>query len=85
MDILPQAQAFGPKANDYEKGRPDYPATAINWLIEALRITDSSTVVDVAAGTGKLSRLLLPASGRVIAVEPVAGMREVLAFGGARR
>jgi SAM-dependent methyltransferase len=78
VDILPQAQAFGPKANDYEKGRPDYPATAINWLIEALRITDSSTVVDVAAGTGKLSRLLLPASGRVIAVEPVAGMREVL-------
>jgi SAM-dependent methyltransferase len=78
VDILPEALAFGPKANDYEKGRPDYPPSSINWLIEALRITGSSTVVDVAAGTGKLARLLLPAAGRVIAVEPVAGMRDVL-------
>jgi SAM-dependent methyltransferase len=78
VDILPQALAFGAKANDYEKGRPEYPPSAINWLIEALRINSGSTVVDLAAGTGKLTRLLLPTGARVIAVEPVTGMREVL-------
>ncbi len=79
MDIRTEALAFGPKANEYEKGRPDYPPSAVDWLIEALRINSSSTVVDLAAGTGKLTRILVPTGARVIAVEPVAGMREVLA------
>jgi SAM-dependent methyltransferase len=78
VDIRPEALAFGPKANDYEKGRPDYPPSAIAWLLEALDIHSNSTVIDLAAGTGKLTRLLLPSRARVIAVEPVAGMREVL-------
>ncbi len=78
VDIMPEALAFGPKANDYEKGRPDYPASAISWLIGSLHINSSSTVVDLAAGTGKLTRLLLPTGARVIAVEPVKGMRDVL-------
>ncbi len=78
MDIRTEALAFGPKANEYEKGRPDYPPGAVDWLIEALRINSSSTVVDLAAGTGKLTRLLVPTGARVIAVEPVAGMRTVL-------
>lgn len=78
MDIRPEALAFGPKANEYEKGRPDYPPTAIAWLIEALGINGNSTVIDLAAGTGKLTRLLLPTGARVIAIEPVEGMREVL-------
>ncbi|HTT89201.1 MAG TPA: class I SAM-dependent methyltransferase [Acidimicrobiales bacterium] len=78
MSIRPEALAFGPKANDYEKGRPDYPPGAVSWLVDALRITSSSTVVDLAAGTGKLTRALLATGARVIAVEPVAGMRDVL-------
>ncbi len=78
MNIRPEVLAFGPKANDYEKGRPDYPPRAIGWLIEALGIGSSSTVIDLAAGTGKLTRLLLPTGARVIAIEPVAGMRDVL-------
>ena len=78
MDIRPEALAFGPKANDYEKGRPDYPPSAIAWLIEALGIDSNSTVIDLAAGTGKLTRLLLPTGARVIAIEPVEGMRDVL-------
>ena len=78
VDIHPQVLAFGPKANDYEKGRPEYPSSAITWLAEALGITSGSIVIDLAAGTGKLTRLLLPTGARVIAVEPVEGMREVL-------
>jgi SAM-dependent methyltransferase len=76
--IRPEALAFGAKADDYEKGRPDYPPSAIRWLIEQLRIESSSTVIDLAAGTGKLTRALLPTGARVIAVEPVAGMRDTL-------
>jgi SAM-dependent methyltransferase len=78
VDIHPEALAFGPRANDYEKGRPEYPPRAISWLVDALRIDSRSTVLDLAAGTGKLARLLLPTGARVIAVEPVEGMREVL-------
>ena len=78
MDIHPAAQAFGSRADDYEKGRPDYPADAVGWLTEALGLANGSTVLDLAAGTGKLARLLLPTGARVVAVEPVQGMRDVL-------
>jgi len=78
VDVRPEVLAFGERADDYEKGRPDYPASAVSWLVDALRIGSGSTVVDIAAGTGKLTRLLLPTGARVVAVEPVAGMRDVL-------
>jgi SAM-dependent methyltransferase len=78
VDILPEAHAFGAKAGDYEKGRPEYPSPALKWLIEALGVGSRSTVIDLAAGTGKLTRPLLLTGARVIAVEPVAGMRQVL-------
>jgi SAM-dependent methyltransferase len=78
MDVHPAVAGFGTRAEDYEKGRPDYPAPAVEWLIDALRIASGSTVVDLAAGTGKLTRRLVPTGARVVAVEPVAGMRGVL-------
>ena len=46
--------------------------------MEALQIGSDSTVLDLAAGTGKLTKYLVPVSGLVIAVEPVAAMRDVL-------
>ena len=49
---------------------------AVAWLIEHLRIEPGRQVVDLAAGTGKLTRLLAPAGADLIAAEPVAGMRE---------
>ena len=48
------------------------------WLVEALRVGPGSRLVDLAAGTGKLTRLLAPSGASIVAVEPVAGMREVL-------
>ena len=76
--IRPEALAFGARAEDYEKGRPDYPPSAIRWLIERLAVGNGSTILDLAAGTGKLTRALVPSGARVVAVEPVAGMRDTL-------
>lgn len=78
MDVHPAVAGFDGKAQEYEKGRPDYPAPAVAWLQEALRMGPGSTVVDLAAGTGKLTRQLVASGARVLAVEPVAGMRAVL-------
>jgi SAM-dependent methyltransferase len=60
---------------DYEAARPSYPPEAVAWFVENLRIEPGRTVVDLAAGTGKLTRLLEPAGANLIAAEPVAGMR----------
>ena len=73
------SSGFGAEAAAYERARPSYPDDAVAWLTDALRITASATVADVAAGTGKLTRLLAPSAATLIAVEPVAGMREFLA------
>jgi ubiquinone/menaquinone biosynthesis C-methylase UbiE len=59
--------------------RPDYPRGAIDWLVAALGLGPGRVAVDLAAGTGKLTRRLLPSGARVVAVEPLAEMRAVLA------
>ena len=69
-----QANSFGAAADVYERGRPPYPAAAIDWLIPA----HAARVADVGAGTGKLTRQLRERGLDVIAVEPSAGMREQL-------
>lgn len=71
-------RGFERQAEAYERGRPGYPAPAIDWLLEELAVGPESTVVDVGAGTGKLTRALLPSRASLIAVEPVAAMRAVL-------
>jgi SAM-dependent methyltransferase len=72
------AAGFGGEAGAYERARPTYPAPAVAWLAEAVGVTPGRTVVDVAAGTGKLTRLLVPFGAELRAVEPVDGMRAVL-------
>ena len=72
------ANAFGPAAGDYERARPSYPAGAIDVLRRELGVGPGSTICDLAAGTGKLTRLLVPTGATVIAVEPVPGMRDEL-------
>lgn len=73
------ASGFDSAAVAYERGRPSYPAAAVDWLVERTGLVATWVVVDLAAGTGKLTRLLVPTAAEVIAVEPVAGMRRVLA------
>ncbi|MGH9031964.1 MAG: class I SAM-dependent methyltransferase [Acidimicrobiia bacterium] len=72
-------QGFGSEAATYERSRPSYPPDAVAWLVGNVGITAGATVVDLAAGTGKLTRLLAPTGADVVAVEPVEGMRRVLA------
>ena len=68
------ATGFARAAEAYEEGRPGYPEAAL----EPLRLTSGMTVLDLAAGTGKLTRALAATGTRVIAVEPVAEMRAAL-------
>jgi SAM-dependent methyltransferase len=69
------ARAFGMQAEAYERGRPSWPVDAVAGLLERF---GAGTVLDLAAGTGKLTRILAERADTVIAVEPVDGMREVL-------
>lgn len=74
-----QGRKFGPAAADYERGRPPWPDAAVERVAAALGLGPDSTVVDLGAGTGKLSRVLAARFGRVVAVEPLGEMRAVLA------
>src|SRR5215475_2957515 len=75
-DEHPRARAvsFGAVADAYERGRPPYPPTAIDWLLPA----GAARVLDLGAGTGKLTRQLAGRGLDVTAVEPSEAMREQL-------
>ena len=77
--IHPKAQSFNFAADAYERGRPGYPNDAVNTIVQALGIGAETTVVDLAAGTGKFTRLLIRTGAKIIAVEPMKGMRTTLA------
>jgi SAM-dependent methyltransferase len=72
-------RGFQAGAGAYERGRPGYPARAVEWLCARLDLRPGRTVLDVGAGTGKLTRSLVASGADVVAVEPVPAMRAVLA------
>jgi SAM-dependent methyltransferase len=79
-DIHPTAAAgFDAGAGDYERARPGYPHEAGEVLARELGLGPGSRVCDLAAGTGKFTRVLVGRGLDVVAVEPVAGMRAQLA------
>jgi SAM-dependent methyltransferase len=69
---------FERAASEYERARPSYPPDAVDYLREILPIGRGTRVLDLAAGTGKLTRLLVPSGADLLAVEPVAAMRTAL-------
>ncbi|MCB1017826.1 MAG: methyltransferase domain-containing protein, partial [Acidimicrobiales bacterium] len=73
------ARGFQRGADDYEAARPGYPPEVVALLVDALGLGPGRRVLDLAAGTGKLTRLLVPSGAEVVAVEPVAAMRSELA------
>jgi SAM-dependent methyltransferase len=72
------ATGFARAVEAYERARPDYPPEAIAWLARELDLRAGRTVVDLAAGTGKLTRPLAALGCEVIAIEPVAEMRAAI-------
>jgi ubiquinone/menaquinone biosynthesis C-methylase UbiE len=72
------ARGFEQAADAYERARPTYPQAAVAWLCERLAVRRGRRVLDLAAGTGKLTRSLVAAGADVVAVEPIAAMRERL-------
>jgi SAM-dependent methyltransferase len=68
------SRSFGQAALAYDRGRPDWPPK----LLDALPLGSDATVLDLGAGTGKLTRLLSARYARAIAVEPDSRMRELI-------
>jgi SAM-dependent methyltransferase len=66
--------AFADVAGAYERGRPRYPDEAVRWLAG----DEPRDVVDLGAGTGKLTRALVSLGHRVTAIEPLPEMLELL-------
>jgi SAM-dependent methyltransferase len=78
MSVHRAAEAFGAAAQVYDRARPDYPDEAVDWLARTLDLGPGRAVLDLAAGTGKLTRALARTRARVVAVEPSKGMRAMV-------
>ena len=79
MELHPLAVKFAAVADSYERGRPEYAPAVVGALAAELGLPAGATVLDLAAGTGKLTRALLAGGLDVIAVEPQAELRDRLA------
>jgi SAM-dependent methyltransferase len=75
VSVNDRATSFDRVALEYERGRSGWPAE----LLDLLPVSDDAAVLDLGAGTGKLTRVLAERYARVIAVEPLAEMRAILA------
>lgn len=71
---MSRALSFGHGADDYDRVRPEYSAEALDLVTERLGLSPDAEVLDLAAGTGKLTRPLVERFARVTAVEPDPGM-----------
>jgi SAM-dependent methyltransferase len=79
MALHPLAAQFAEVAGVYERGRPEYAPAVVGAIAAELHIPPDALVLDLAAGTGKLTRALLGIGLDVIAVEPQAPLRDLLA------
>jgi SAM-dependent methyltransferase len=74
----PDSRAFELVAGLYERVRPGYPPEAVRWIAERLDLRSGRTVLDLGAGTGKLTRALVETEAEVLAIEPGDAMRAEL-------
>jgi SAM-dependent methyltransferase len=79
VELHPLAQRFAVVADAYERGRPEYAPAIVGAIAAELCVPVGARVLDLAAGTGKLTRALLGAGLEVVAVEPQEELRELLA------
>jgi ubiquinone/menaquinone biosynthesis C-methylase UbiE len=77
--LHPLAQNFAAVAAEYERGRPDYDPAVVGALTAELGVSAGGPILDLAAGTGKLTRALVGGGYDVVAVEPQASLRTILA------
>jgi SAM-dependent methyltransferase len=68
--VSDRARSFESVAAEYERHRPEYPEEALRWAAEQLGLAPGARVLDVGAGTGKLTRGLVGLGLDVVAVEP---------------
>lgn len=64
--MVERARSFGESVEQYQQGRPEYPAQAVEWFVES-RI---KRIADVGAGSGKLTAALVNAVAEVVAIDP---------------
>lgn len=72
------ARSFDGVAEQYERARPEYADAGVDWFLDRLGLAPGSRALDLAAGTGKLTRQLVQRGLDVVAVEPGDEMRAVL-------
>jgi SAM-dependent methyltransferase len=70
--------SFGSEAAAYERGRPSYPPEAVDWLLAPTDSFRAGEVLDLGAGTGKLTTRLVERGLSVTAVDPIAEMLDML-------
>jgi ubiquinone/menaquinone biosynthesis C-methylase UbiE len=70
--------SFGSEAAAYERGRPSYPPEAVDWLLSPTDTFKAREVLDLGAGTGKLTTRLVERGLSVTAVDPIAEMLDML-------
>jgi SAM-dependent methyltransferase len=76
--VSERARSFETVAAEYERYRPDYPQEALRWAAGRLGLAPDARVLDVGAGTGKLTRGLVALDLDVVAVEPGGPMLDEL-------
>ena len=79
VELHPLARQFASVAEAYERGRPEYAPAVIGATAAELGIQSNDPVLDLAAGTGKLTRALVAYGFAVVAVEPQEPLRATLA------
>ena len=71
-------RGFEVSVEHYERGRPGYPDDAVTYLVRELGVGEGRDVLELGAGTGKFTELIVHTGARITTVEPVPAMRAAL-------